>query len=130
MLEKSYQQFAIVQADSATVLSDLLNAKLRDLKDKTPTVTFDGNTARISYVETVEEPEDIEDAFRLKGVELKCGACPFFEAVEKSDGTKDERAKKGKCPCAKFGIAFSDGPACETLYRMLNEGEVELCLRK
>jgi hypothetical protein len=130
MREQSYQQYAIVQANSATTLTDLLNSKLRELKDKDPIVTFDGLTARIQYTERIDVPEDLEDEYRLKGVSLKCGSCPFFEPTEKSDGTTDGRTKRGKCPCATYGIAFVDGPACETLFKMINSGEVGLCLKK
>lgn len=130
MLQKSYQQFAIVEADSASLLSDRLNEKLRELKDKEPNVVFDGLMARISYIERIEIPEDLSEEYAVKGVRLTCSRCPFFEPIEKQDGTPDKRRKRGKCPCAKYGIAFSDGPACETFYQMLNEGGFELCFAK
>jgi len=130
MKEQSYQQFAIVQANTASTLTDLLNSKLKELKDKDPVVTFDGLTARIQYTERINIPEDLEDMYRLKGVSLTCGSCPFFEPTKKGDGTTDERTKKGKCPCASYGIAFEDGPVCETLFKMINSGEVGLCLKK
>lgn len=130
MKEQQYQQYAIVQGNTAASLSDKLNQKLKELKDKEPTVEFDGLTARIQYMETVSVPEDLEDEYRLKGVHLKCADCPFFEPMEKSDGTPDERAKKGKCPCASFGITFTDSHVCETFFNMLNDGGFELCLKK
>ena len=130
MREQSYQQFCIVQADTATVLSERLNSKLFELKDKNPTVAFDGMTARICYTERFDVPEDLTDAYRLKGVNLTCSQCPFFEPIEKTDGTPDERRKWGKCPCASMGKAYSDGPVCESLFKMLNNGEVGLCFIK
>ena len=130
MRESSYQQYAIIQADSASLLTDRLNDKLRELKDKDPVVTFDGLSARICYTERFDVPEDMSDAWSLKGVHLTCSQCPFFEPIEKSDGTPDERRKWGICPCAKDGRACSDGPACDTLFRMINNGEVEICFKK
>ena len=130
MKEQSYQQYAIVQADTASLLTDKLNTKLRELKDKDPTVVFDGLTARICYTERFDVPECLSDSFSLKGVHLKCECCPFFEPIEKADGTPDERRKWGKCPCASMGRAYSDGPVCESLYKMLNNGEIGLCFTK
>lgn len=130
MLEKTYLQYAIVEGDSASLLSDKLNEKLRELKDKEPKVTFDGLTARIAYTERIEIPEDLSEAYSMNKVTLTCSRCPFFEPIEKQDGTIDKRRKRGKCPAAKYGIAFSDGPACETLFQMLNDGGVELCFAK
>lgn len=130
MKEQSYQQFCIVQADTATILSERLNSKLLELKDKNPTVEFDGMTARICYTEHIDVPEDLSEEYHLKGVHLTCSQCPFFEPIEKEDGTPDARRKWGKCPCASMGRAYSDGPACESLFEMLNEGEVGLCFTK
>ena len=130
MIEQQYQQYAIVQSNTASTLTEKLNQKLRELKDKEPSVEFDGLTARIKYLETVLVPEDLADEYKMRGLDLKCAVCPFFEPMEKADGTKDERAKRGKCPCAKYGIAFSDGPVCDNFFRMLNDGGFELCLKK
>lgn len=130
MREQSYQQYAIVQANSAAILTDLLNSKLKELKGKDPKVEFDGLTARICYTERFDVPEDLGEEYSLVGVNLKCSDCPFFEPVEKTDGTVDERRKWGKCPCAEYGRAYSDGAACETLFKMLNGGEIKLCLKK
>lgn len=80
MKEQQFQQFAIVQGNTASILTEKLNSKLLELKDKEPTV--------------------------------------------------DERTKRGKCPCAKYGIAFSDGAVCDNFFRMLNDGGFELCLKK
>lgn len=49
MRRESFQQFAIVAADSAQQLTEQLNAKLFELRNRRPQVTFDGLIARISY---------------------------------------------------------------------------------
>ena len=94
MREQSYQQYAIVQANSAITLTDLLNSKLRELKDKDPIVTFDGLTARIQYTERIDVPEDLEDEYRLKGVSLKCGS---NRKERWNDGRKNEAGKMSVC---------------------------------
>lgn len=129
MKEERFQQYAIVQSDSAEILTERLNQKLRELKDKDPVVSFDGFTARICYVEREDVPEDIKDEWRLKGVSLTCSKCPYYKPNTKSDGSVDMRSKKGMCE--HFGSCrFGTGPACEELYQMLQEGEIGLCLKK
>ena len=80
MKQQQYLQYAIVQGNTAETLTDKLNAKLQELKDKDPSV--------------------------------------------------DDRTKRGKCPCAKYGIALSDGAECDNIFRMLIDGGFELCLKK
>lgn len=129
MREETFQQYAIVQSDSAKRLTEQLNDKLRELKDKDPVVSFEGLTARICYTERAEVPEDIEDEWKLKGVSLICSQCPYFQPNTKADGTVDLRSRKGMC--SHFGSCrYGDGPACEELYVMIQEGEVGLCLKK
>ena len=128
MRQESYQQFAIVAADSAQTLTDQLNAKLRELADKNPTVTFEGLIARIRYEERRTVPEDLGEEYELQGVRLTCQDCPFFEPILKADGTVDGRMKWGDCPHTESGRVFRDSRACTRLYQMLSSGEVRLCL--
>lgn len=128
MRRESFQQFAIVHADSAQVLTEKLNAKLYELRHKNPTVTFEGLIARISYTETTEECEDLTDEYRLKGVNLCCQDCPLFQPIKKADGTEDKRIKWGDCIHAHMGRTFRDKGACDKLFQMINSGEVRLCL--
>lgn len=125
---RSYQQFAIVAADSAQSLTEQLNAKLRELADKHPTVTFDGMIARIQYEISESEPESIADEYELQGVRLTCQDCPFYSPILKADGTIDGRIKYGDCPFAEYGRAYRDSQACMTLLQKLNNGEVRLCV--
>lgn len=125
---ESFQQFAIVQADSAQVLTEKLNAKLYELRQKNPTVTFEGLIARISYTETLEECENLTDEYKLKGVNLTCQDCPLFRPLKKADGTEDKRVKWGDCEHAHMGRTCRDGRACDKLFQMINSGEVRLCL--
>lgn len=128
MRTQSYQQFAIVSADTAQELTEQLNETLRQLKCKYPKVTFEGLTARISYTETVSIVEELSDEYELQGVRLTCQDCPLFKPLLKADGTRDKRAKWGDCPFAHFGRTSRDTSVCSKLFEMLNSGEVRLCL--
>ena len=124
----SYQQFAIVQGDTAESLTEQLNAKMKELNSKNPTVTFEGLIARISYTETDREPECLTDEYEAKGVNLFCEDCPYFVPERNANGTIDRRAKKGKCQFAHYGLTQKDCKACERLFEMIQSGEVRLCL--
>lgn len=123
-------QFAIVASDSAQGLTEQLNEKLRELKDKDPVVTFEGMIARISYTEETVICESLSDEYEEAGVKLTCSMCPYFKAKLKADGTVDKRAKWGDCPYSPlgYGQTTKDGKACARLLEGLNCGEVKLCL--
>lgn len=128
MKHEHFQQFAIVAADSAQLLTEKLNAKLYELRHKDPTVTFEGMIARISYQETAEKCETLGDEYALKGVRLTCQDCPLFEPIRKADGTEDKRVRWGDCPHGTMGRTSRDSRACDRLFEMMNSGEVRLCL--
>ena len=130
MISRSYQQFAIVAADSAQQLTEQLNAKLRELKDKDPTVTFEGMIARIQYTESERVPETLEEEYELQGVNLTCEDCPYFCPTMKSDGTLDRRAKWGGCHLSEYGRTDKRARACEKLFQRLNDGRVKLCVEE
>lgn len=129
MRRVSFQQFAIVQGTSAQHLTDLLNQKLYELRDKNPTVTFEGLIARISYIQ-----EDVIEEVRCDpertSCRFKCRDCPFFEPVLKKDGTEDRRTSLGRCEFAPDGYTYRTSRACSRLYEMIEEREVGLCLKK
>ena len=129
MRRMSYQQFAIVQGDSAQHLTDLLNRKLYELRDKQPTVTFEGLIARISYKEetTAFEPDDGQSGPVLN---LKCKDCPMFEPVRTKDGRPDRRTSFGFCRYALEGQTVAGMRACNRLFEMINEREVKLCFKE
>ena len=128
MKRVSYQQFAIVQADSAQQLTEQLNQKLYELREENPTVTFEGLIARISYYVTEEvEKKNSLDTTQFK---FKCKDCPMFEPVLKRDGTADRRMTIGRCPFANEGHTLTYSNACERLYEMIKDREVKLCLRE
>lgn len=127
---ESYQQFAIVNGDSAQQLTDRLNEKLYELRKKQPTVTFEGLIARISYTEDERIFEDVSDEYEAAGIKLTCQMCPLFHPVLKSDGTIDKRAKWGGCEYSPLGYGQTsrESRACNRLFEMINSGEVKLCL--
>ena len=129
MRRVSYQQFAIVQADSAQQLTERLNQKLYELRDKQPTVTFEGLIARISYKEETDAFES-EDGQSGPVLNLKCRDCPMFEPVRTKDGKPDRRTSFGFCRFAPEGQTVGTMSACSKLFKMINEREVKLCLRE
>lgn len=128
MRTESYQQFAIVAADTAQQLTEQLNQKLYELRFKRPVVTFEGLIARISYDESVDILEDTRDEYELEGVRLTCQDCPFFRPLLKMDGTPNRAAKRGDCQFADYGSTRRDARVCNKLFELLNRGEVRLCL--
>lgn len=128
MKVKSYEQFAIVVGDSAQTLTEELNRKLIELADKKPTVTFEGLIARISYTVTDTEPENVVEDYEARGVHLTCQDCPLFVPMTKADGSIDRRAKWGGCKLLADELTSRDSRACDKLFKMLNNGEVQLCL--
>lgn len=130
MRRTSFQQFAIVQGDTAQQLTERLNRTMYELRDKDPTVTFEGLIARISYMESEEIHESVKDDFEHCGIKLQCRDCPFFEPMLKKDGTEDRRTELGRCEFAAEGYSFKTAGACEKLFRMINDREVALCFRE
>ena len=65
MKRSSYEQFAIVHADSASLFNQQLNEEIRRLKDNSPVVHFSESIpfyAQIKYIVNEEAPETIAEA--------------------------------------------------------------------
>lgn len=123
MIEK-YKQFRIIEGRSADDLTERLNAALRDLRDKTPRVEFDGLLARVEYEET-EEHIGIEggDGRKKKSLALVCGDCPMFEPLRRMDGEIDRRAKRGACPLSPvMGMTNRDSLVCDRFVDLFENG--------
>ena len=128
IIRRRYQQYAIVEADSAQQLTDQLNAELIRLRDKKPIVTFEGLIARIQYMESETVPETLAEEYEVQGVNLTCEDCPYFCPMIKADGTRDLRAKWGGCHLTEGRIAKKSSRACDELFHKLTSGEVRLCV--
>lgn len=129
MKVESYQQFAIVEGDTAQILTDRLNKTIYKLRTKHPAADIkSGRLAIVSYTENSFEPEDISEEYELEGLKITCQDCPLFTPVYKADGTEDKRIKYGNCPECEFGRTFKNSRPCNKLFRMINSGEVKLCL--
>lgn len=130
MKRSSYEQFAIVHADSASLFNQQLNAEIRRLKDNSPTVHFSESIpfyAQIKYIVNEETPETISEASEMEGVRFVCAQCPYFKAPLKDDGTEDKRCKYGDCEHAELGRTFKKTAACEKLYELIAEGGIKIC---
>ena len=130
MRSSSYDQFAIVQADSASVFEKQLNEEIFRLRDRNPVVKFSESIpfyAQIKYIVNTETPETVAEASAVEGVRFVCAQCPCFKAPTKDDGTEDRRCKYGDCEHAELGRTFKNTPACEKLYELIAEGGVRIC---
>lgn len=131
LMKAKAKRYAIVRETSAHQFEECLNEKLFELRDLSPTVEFsetgDYMTARISYEDTVDVPDQ---SISEKGFRFTCEDCPCFEHLLKSDGSIDKRIKYGNCNFSKYGRTLKNSAACELLYRMIENGEVSLCISK
>ena len=130
MRSSSYDQFAIVSADSATLFNQQLNEEIYRLRDNNPVVKFSESIpfyAQIKYRIDENKPETIAEASEVEGVHFVCAQCPYFKAPLKDDGTEDKRCKYGDCEHTELGRTFKNSAACEKLFELIKEGGVKLC---
>lgn len=130
MRRSTYEQFAIVSADSATLFTEELNAEILRLKDNNPVVKFSESIpfyAQIKYTVNTETPETIAEASAAEGVSFVCYQCPYFKAPKRADGEIDRRVKWGECEHTELGRTLKLAPACEKLYELIREGDVRIC---
>lgn len=131
MKRSSFEQFAIVASDSASLFTEQLNAEILRLKDHNPVVQFSESTspfyARIRYIVDTDTPETIAEASAVEGVSFVCLQCPYFQPVLREDGEIDKRVKWGGCEHTELGRTLKTAPACERLYELIKEGDVKVC---
>lgn len=130
MKRSSYEQYAIVHADSAPLFQKLLNAEIYRLRNNDTVVKFSESIpfyAQIKYIVNENTPETIAEASVVEGVSFVCAQCPYFKAPLKDDGTEDRRCKYGDCEHSELGRTFKATPACDKLYDLIAEGSVKLC---
>lgn len=130
MKRSSYDQFAIVAEDSASLFTQKLNEEMYRLKENHPVVSFSESIpfyAHIKYVVNAETPETVAEASEVSGVSFVCCQCPYFKSVLTEDGEIDKRYKWGDCEHAEMGRTYKTTPACDKLYELIKEGDVKLC---
>lgn len=130
MRSSTYEQFAIVRADSASLFTEQLNAEVYRLRDNHPVVKFSESIpfyAHIKYIVNENTPETVAEASEIEGVRFVCAQCPHFKPVLKDDETEDKRCKYGDCEFAELGRVLKKAPACDRLYELIREGSVKLC---
>ena len=130
MKRSTYEQFAIVSADSASLFNEQLNAEIFRLKDNNPVVKFSESIpfyAQIKYTVSTETPETIAEASEVTGVSFVCLQCPYFKSATRADGEIDRRVKWGECEHTELGRTLKAAPACEKLYELIKEGDIQIC---
>lgn len=126
----SYDQFAIVSADSASLFNQQLNEQIFRLRDYNPVVNFSESIpfyAYIKYRVNENTPETISEASEVEGVRFVCAQCPHFRPALREDGEIDKRVKWGDCEFAELGRVLKTNAACDRLYELIKEGGVKLC---
>lgn len=133
MRYSNYDQFSIVQSDSAALFNKQLNEEVHRLKDNFPVVEIlraePPYFAQIKYRVNESTPETISEASAAEGVSFVCHQCPLFKPPLKDDGTEDKRCKAGDCldPKNELGRVFKNTQACDMLYELIKERSVKLC---
>ena len=126
----SYDQFAIVSADSASLFNQQLNEEIYRLKDLNPVVKFSESIpfyAQIKYRVNEAIPETVAEASEIEGVHFVCSQCPYYKPALRADGEIDRRVKWGECEHADLGRVLKEAPACDRLFDLIKEGSVKLC---
>jgi len=127
----SYDQFAIVTADSAPLFNQQLNEEIYRLRNNFPVVeilrTEPPFFAQIKYRVHESTPETVSEASAAEGVSFVCFQCPYFKPALRADGEVDKRVKWGDCEHAELGRVLKTAPACDRCYETVKEGDVRLC---
>ena len=133
MKRSSYEQFAIVKTDSASLFEEQLNEETYRLRDKHPVVVFSDHIpfyAQIKYTVNTEAPESISEEYEMVGACFVCEQCPHFQPMLRRDGEEDPRFRYGDCEYAELGRTHKNTPACDILYELIHKREVKLCFTK
>lgn len=133
MKSSSYEQFAIVKSDSASLFEKQLNERVYELRNNYPEVNFSESIplyAQIRYRQETTAPESISEEYEMVGVRFVCAQCPYFQPVLRKDGEEDPRFKWGECEYSELGRVLKTASACDRLYEAIHEGGVKLCFTK
>lgn len=118
MRERKKKRVRVIDGTDARHFETLLNEALEEMAD--PEITFDRNRPFLAYVtfmEIVEIPENIQEAYEMRGEYHHCGECPYYHAPT------DGRVKYTECDLGeRVGEKSS---ACRLYYKMLNEGTLD-----
>lgn len=127
------QQFATIHEDSASLFDAKLNEMVQKLRNYGPVVKYSEQIpfyAHITYGVSEITPETVAEASELSGVSFVCSQCPFFKPVLRDDGEIDKRCKYGDCEYTELGRTFKDQPACDKLYDIIKDGDVNLVFKE
>ena len=125
MIRKTYEMQSTVLTTSPTEFDEKVNAIVQEHSNEDVNVmrTIDGQwlCACITWKEESLKPETASDRLSLKGIDLRCGECKFFELPE------DKRIKFVYCEQGgKVRRCSYESNACEWMCEQLERGEIEL----
>lgn len=122
MKERKVTQIAVVDEPDSKAFQEQVNAELLAHKDVTGIEYHDGSgsiVAIITYTETLQEIESVEDYFALLGKHYICNDCSACEL------DPDRRSSTHYCRKHKDRIRLKDS-ACEWFLKGLQSGDLHL----
>lgn len=120
MRREHYEQVAIVKGESLEDFEAKVNARLRDLGEKTVDKDLDltNLVAVLLYEETEDFEESVRDEFYAEGKVFLCKQCPHIEIPT------DKRRKWVPCKYNECGTTTLGSECCELFYKQLKQGAI------
>ena len=118
MRRKKKLRVMAIEANSPDEFNRQINEVLDEAEDAE--IIFDSSgwlRAYVRYCETIAIPEDMRDAYEMRGEYHHCGECPYY-----TDPT-DRRRKYGTCELGEAVNASTN--ACNLFYKMHNDGTLK-----
>lgn len=125
MIKKKYQMQRTIESSFPDEFDKLVNETVQAHSTENVNVIrrmdVSGHCAYITWEEESLKPEDARDRLYLKGIDIRCGDCPFFELPD------DKRIKFIRCEKAQSIRRCSyDSYACDWICEQVEKGEVEI----
>lgn len=130
MKKQKVKQYEFVAYDTIDGFEMRLNEALRTLAEQRPEVTFYENDPTLARIEYTDEIVLEEETRAERGCRFTCGDCPKMKHIKKRDGSPDLRRVYGECDFGEMGRVWKTTPACDYLYKMIEDGRIRLTLEE
>lgn len=125
MIRKKYKMQRTIECTSAVEFDEKVNAIVQEHSTENVEVIrrmdVKGHCAYVTWEEESLKPETAKDRLSLKGIDIRCGDCPFFELPD------DKRIKFIRCDKDnRLKRCSYDSYACEWMCEQIEKGEVEI----
>lgn len=128
MKKQKVKQYAFIEAADLDCFEIKLNEKLEDLAEYDPEVAFYENDPQLARISYTKETEARDESLADRGARFTCGDCPLMKHIKKRDGSPDLRRVYGECDFGEMGRVWKTTPACDYLYKMIEDGRIRLTL--